>query len=371
MMRVRTHTFAAAIAFFLLSSSAVLAQTWYDSYADGVAAAKKQNWPVVIQKMNDAISKKSSEGRKEKTYGTIFIGYFPYYYRGVAYFETGDFDKALKDLEHTMGSDPNLGTTESYIRRAKEKSGFDVVVEPNRPPTPPPATPTPTPTPTPIPPPTRTPTPAIPTFTPTPPPVVRPDQNPPGPLDTSTTEKRRRALQAVGEAAGIMNSARREQADILAAARYDAALRAYSDATNRANAARTLADWQRVLDSAEGAKTAFNIAISDAQHAKATESVTSLLKRRVRSALDDYFAGKYQEAAAQFDTLANSQQDNALLWAFLGASRYAQYYIEGETNAIARTQAEDAFRRAKRGALSTLPAEYFSPRIRRFYESIH
>ena len=80
MIRVLTHTFAlAAIAFLLLSSSAVLAQTWYDSYADGVAAAKKQNWTVVIQKMNDAISKKSSEGRKEKTSVTMFIGYFPYY----------------------------------------------------------------------------------------------------------------------------------------------------------------------------------------------------------------------------------------------------------------------------------------------------
>ncbi len=169
----------------------------------------------------------------------------------------------------------------------------------------------------------------------------------------------------------MMNVARREQADSLAPAKYDAALCAFSDANSRSNTARTLGDWQRVLDSAEGAKTAFDVAIRDAQHVKATESVTSQLRRRARSALDDYFAGKYADAGRQFADLAASQKDNALLWAFLGASRYAQYYIEGETNTQARAQAEDAFRRARKGNLETLPPEYFSPRIRRFYAGVH
>ncbi len=364
MIRVRFQTLAlTATVFLVLSSSTVLAQTWYDSYDQGLAAVKKANWPVVIQKMNDAISKEPSEGRKEKTYGTIFIGYFPYYYRGVAYFETGEFEKAIADFEHTIGSDPNLESKDSYIRKAKEF---------RQPPTPipPPATPTPTPTPTPTfsPRPPATP---VQILTPTPGPGLTPRRTEPPGLDTSTTEKRQRALGALSDAGGLMNSARREQADSLAAARYDAALRAFSDATNRSNSARTLSDWQRVLDSAEGAKTAFDVAIREAQHVKATESVTSQLRRRVRSALDDYFAGKYADAARQFSDLANSQQDNALLWAFLGASRYAQYYIEGERDPQGRAQAEDAFRRAKKGDLATLPPEYFSPRIRTFYAGVH
>ena len=63
------------------------------------------------------------------------------------------------------------------------------------------------------------------------------------------------------------------------------------------------------------------------------------------------------------------QPDNEMLWAFLGASLYSEYYIRGEVNQVARRNAEAAFRQAKK-RLKELDPRYFSPRIRAFYATV-
>jgi hypothetical protein len=89
----------------------------------------------------------------------------------------------------------------------------------------------------------------------------------------------------------------------------------------------------------------------------------------VREALDAYFSGRFSDASSQFVRLAAEQQQNAMLWAFLGAARYSEYYIGGERNKTLLREAEEAFRRAKR-TMKELDPKYFSPRIRRFFGTV-
>ena len=44
-------------------------------------------------------SAKEKPNANARTYGMQFIDYIPYFYRGVAYYQTGELDKAKADLE--------------------------------------------------------------------------------------------------------------------------------------------------------------------------------------------------------------------------------------------------------------------------------
>lgn len=334
------------------------AATWYEDYEQGIKAARARNWPTVIAKMNSAIRQKPNEGAREKTYGVIFIAYYPYYYRGMALYETGQFQQAIADLERTRGVGAYAPEDkETLLRKAKER------LEDARPvrqtPTPAPPTPTPGPIVTP------TPRPSI-----VPPPTPTPRRFPP---DESTREMEQRARAVIDQANRAGASARAQQADSLARSEYTTAARYYAQTLQLAAGASTPAHWRRVMDTAESAKAQFDLASATARRAVVpvdpTDVILSDLRRRLRLALDNYFSGRFGQASTQFAQLSQSQPDNALIWAFLGASRYSEYYIEGASNPQARVRAEEAFRRAKR-KYQKLPANYFSPRIRRFYESV-
>lgn len=80
-----------------------LAQEWYVSYGKGLEAFRRQQWQEAVSALNDAIGEKSESKAKAKTYGMQFIDYFPYVYRGVAYYKLGDREKAQADLEKAEG----------------------------------------------------------------------------------------------------------------------------------------------------------------------------------------------------------------------------------------------------------------------------
>ncbi|MFA6957892.1 MAG: tetratricopeptide repeat protein [Thermoanaerobaculia bacterium] len=98
---------------------------------------------------------------------------------------------------------------------------------------------------------------------------------------------------------------------------------------------------------------------------------TGALKAKVRDALRAYFSGDFQRSEIALELLSKEQESNAMIWAFLGASRYNGYILSGEANGTMKSGAEDAFRRARNLKPSLqLNAKYFSPRVRNFYESI-
>src|SRR5437867_3657071 len=126
-----------AVAVIVLFISTAAMASWYDDYEAGVNAASAGKWQVVIQKMSAAIAAQPKENDKARAYGTIFINYHPYYYRGVAYLNTGKYEQAIADLERAEGIGPeNLGSIEINVGRAKSKLAAASTPEP-QPPAPP------------------------------------------------------------------------------------------------------------------------------------------------------------------------------------------------------------------------------------------
>ncbi|MEW6511258.1 MAG: hypothetical protein AB1428_09895 [Bacteroidota bacterium] len=87
----------------LLLPQSLHAQEWYVSYEKGLDAVKNQQWQEAVRYLSDAIAEQDESKASKRTYGMQFIDYFPYVYRGVAYYRLGDRAKALADLEKAEG----------------------------------------------------------------------------------------------------------------------------------------------------------------------------------------------------------------------------------------------------------------------------
>jgi tetratricopeptide (TPR) repeat protein len=72
---------------------------WYVSYQNGVKAVQQGEWQQALAHLNAAINNESDSKANKRTYGLTFIDYFPYLYRGVAYYNLKDLVKARADLE--------------------------------------------------------------------------------------------------------------------------------------------------------------------------------------------------------------------------------------------------------------------------------
>jgi TolA-binding protein len=77
----------------------VFAAEWYVDYEKAVEAIQNQQWQRALQLLNAAIANKSDSKANAKTYGLRFIDYFPYLYRGVAFYHLGDYARSFEDLK--------------------------------------------------------------------------------------------------------------------------------------------------------------------------------------------------------------------------------------------------------------------------------
>lgn len=353
MMRLRTV--AAALLCCALGAGVALA-SWYDDYDAGIAAAKKGNWQVVVQKMTAAIKGNGKEDNKARTYGAIFISYHPYYYRGIANLNLGNYEQAVSDLEKASGpGEVDLGSIETQMQRAKTKLEAASTPEPQ------PPAPAPVPQPRVVPPP-------VPLPVPVPAPVpVTPSIDP---------SLRQRVTAAIGDARQRLAAAQKRKATT--APQYNQAVQSIADATLRANTAKTNDDLNAALGMAEVAQTYADAAqppnvpapvVTPTRPSAATEAILADTRARLRRALSNYFAGEFEDATRDFQKLSAEMPSNAWIWAFLGASQYSQYAFEADD--AYKDAALQSFRKAKR--LRTwkdgLPQKYFSKRIRRVFES--
>lgn len=350
----RARILAFSLTLFLFAG--VAQASWYDDYDAGLAAARKGQWSVVAQKMTSAIKGNGKEGNKVKTYGVIFINYHPYYYRGVANLNLGNYEQAISDLENTSGPGPeNLGDIGTLLDRAKKQlaSANEPAPEPVRP-TPEPVRPTPTPV---IPQPT---TPAAPTIDP---------------------NLRSRASGALNSAKAKLQAAQGRRAT--GSAQYTQAMSMFTEATTKNASARSNEDYNAIIDMAENAASLAELAMPPSaatpaviaptpgitpKPAAATTAILEDYSRDVRRALENYFAGEFEVAARSFDDLARKMPNNGWIWAFLGASQYSLYAFEAEDSY--RTAALKSFARAKqlRKWNGGLPQKYFSKRIRNAFD---
>ena len=350
MRATRTCTIGLAL---LLAASAALA-SWYDDYDAGVAAARNGQWTTVIQKMSAAIKANGKENDKAREYGTIFINYHPYYYRGVAYLNTGKYEQAVADFEQSSGpGEENLGSIETLMARAKTKLAQA-------------SSPTPEPQPQPV-----APTPRTVVQAPLPIPV-----QPAAPaIDPAL---RQRALAAINQARTRIGAAQQRKAGNTP--QYTQATQALTDAMTRNANPRSNDDLNAAIASAENAAAIADLAPAPGAPAprptaiptrptQASALVLADSSRRVRDALESYFRGDFDEASTKFQKLSSEMPTNGWIWAFLGASQYSQYAFEADDNY--KNQAMESFRKAKNLHKwnGGLPQRYFSKKIRKVFDS--
>jgi tetratricopeptide (TPR) repeat protein len=339
------------IAVALLFAATAAMASWYDDYDAGIAAAGKGQWAAVIQKMTAAINAHPKESDHERTYGAIFISYHPFYYRGVAYLNTGKYEQAISDFEKTSGpGEADLGPLGDLMRRAKSK------LEAASTPAPEPQPPAPVPQP------------------------VRPVPVPVAPVPVVPTVDpalRQRVAAAIGSANTSLSNARNRKA--ASSPMYGQAVTAIADANARFNTAKSNDELNAALAAAQNAQTFADSAVPPGappapvpqpRTVAATAAVFSDYMPQLRNALTNYFNGEFEAAANGFEGLTKALPRNGWVWAFLGASRYSQYAFEGDEQY--KQQAVSAFRQAKtyKKWNNGLPDRYFSRRIRKFFSTL-
>jgi tetratricopeptide (TPR) repeat protein len=315
--------------------------SWYDDYNAGIKAVQAGNWTAVVDKMTAAINERPKESNRERAYGTIFINYHPYYYRGVANLNLGKYQQAISDLETATGIGPeNLGTIDQLLQMAKTQAGSGTPAVVERP-------------------------------------VVQPPpvQQPPTPVIDPAL--RSRAQAALNQARQKVTAAQQRNAGAPQAAQalqqYTEINTRYANAKSNDDLESVIAMTDNVMMLADAVTAPATIAVppptpSTTRPGQATEIVLADYRRRVRQALESYFNGDFDVAARSFDRLTDEMDKNAWLWAFLGASLYSQYAFEADERY--RTSALEAFRKAKRLRRwnGGLPSRYFSRRIRNAFE---
>jgi tetratricopeptide (TPR) repeat protein len=346
-----------SVALIALALTTAAYASWYDDYDAGLIAAKKGNWSVVAQKMTAAINQNKSENSKARTYGMDFRNYRPYYYRGVANLNLGKYDQAIADFEKTGGPGPeNLGDISTLLDRAKKMAA---------------ASSEPEPAPTPVQQPPTRPAPTVVT-----PPVITPT---PAPVPQIDPGQRQRASSSLAAARQKIEGAQRRRATT--SPQYSQANSIYNDATTRFGSARNNEDLASVINMAENAGDLAELAMPPTaapppvvatttpspivpKPVAATTVVIDEHADEVKGALEQYFAGEFQEAAARFERLTSEMPNNGWIYAFLGASQYSIYAFEADESY--RKAALNSFRKARQLRTWTggLPSKYFSKRIR-------
>jgi tetratricopeptide (TPR) repeat protein len=345
---------AVTMGLVLLLAATAASASWYDDYDAGVAAAKKGQWAVVIQEMTAAIKGNAKENDKAREYGTIFINYHPYYYRGIAYLNTGKYEQAVSDLEQASGpGEENLGSIENMMSRAKAKLAQ--------------ASTPPAPEPQPQPPP---PQPRV---------VLPPVPVPMQPAAPSIDPALRQRLNAeINQAKAHLAAAMQRKAGNTQ--QYGQATQALTDALTKSSNARSNDDLNAAIASAQNAATMADLApapgapappptVIPTRPAQASAVVLAESARRLHDALESYFRGEFDDATRNFRTLSEDMPKNGYIWAFLGASQYSQYAFGADDKD--KDEAMKSFRKAKtlRKWNGGLPSKYFSRRIRKVFDS--
>jgi hypothetical protein len=193
---------------------------------------------------------------------------------------------------------------------------------------------------------------------------------------------RQRADNAIAQARARIQAAQQRKAT--ASPPYAQAVQALADANLRRAAAKSNDELNQVAALAEnaalqadsatapGAPPAPAVAAIIPKPVAATGDVMADSQKRVRHALEQYFAGEFESAANEFSALTKDMPRNGLIWAFLGASQYAQYAFERDPAYEASARA--SFRKAKelRPSLARngLSERYFSRRVRTFFKGV-
>lgn len=80
----------------ILAFGAVASADYRASFEKGIKAIDNKDWSGAIEALRAAVAEKSAEGERVLIYGMRYKPYLPHYYLGLAYFNTGNCDAAMK-----------------------------------------------------------------------------------------------------------------------------------------------------------------------------------------------------------------------------------------------------------------------------------
>lgn len=91
---------------------------WWNYYERGLSYKEGEFYPEAIADFGFAIAQREEDQRMARTYGMHFIDYSPHRELGIAYFETGNLEKANAELERSL-SHWSTAKTRFYLDRVR------------------------------------------------------------------------------------------------------------------------------------------------------------------------------------------------------------------------------------------------------------
>ena len=100
-------------------SSGTFRGKWWNYYDRGSALAGMSNFEGAIRDFKQTIDMRSKDQRMARTYGMHFIDYFPHRELGIVYFNTGEIEKAISELEQSLN---NVESSKAiyYLNKARK-----------------------------------------------------------------------------------------------------------------------------------------------------------------------------------------------------------------------------------------------------------
>ena len=120
-MRLRTAGVALFVLAIAVPSGAV--GTWYDYYLDARDKhIPAEQWDAALASLQQAVKVKANSGVDERTYGMDFIDYLPYYFQGLVYHRTRQWDSAILmfNIEEKAGPIKKTPLYRELIRLRRE-----------------------------------------------------------------------------------------------------------------------------------------------------------------------------------------------------------------------------------------------------------
>ncbi len=95
----RTISLLLVFSFIFIISPIQAIEKFYTYYDKGTKFMKKGEWERAIEELKSAISLEFEDAKRKRTYGTRFIKYYPHRDIGICYYNLGEFDVAMGELQ--------------------------------------------------------------------------------------------------------------------------------------------------------------------------------------------------------------------------------------------------------------------------------
>lgn len=107
------------LSFFIISPAQAI-EKFYTYYDKGIEFMEKGEWERAIEEFKSAISLEFEDAKRKRTYGTRFIKYYPHRDIGICYYNLGEYDNAMGELQLSYAYKKNK-KTKQYIDKLSYK----------------------------------------------------------------------------------------------------------------------------------------------------------------------------------------------------------------------------------------------------------